>query len=582
MATTQRGIIYPDDYSAVADIPEDLETMAESIDTAIGDSESTIQEDITAIQTEQTTQNSEITALQTENSRLKATLPTTTGTGETPTLDKTAEMEFVKPPLPRGNSTQVQLTGKNKFTTTDNFVLVTGSTSYEITGENSIKVSSTDNTYSYRYAKFKLEGLTVGQTYYIKANYTNTNSNYNKGPLYIRNENDSASLNANDNYESGSSMSFVPTESKVIIRFYASAGTALINTCSWFDIMISTTNNDTYEPYCGGIASPNPSYPQPISNVTGDVEVLVQNKNITPSNMYNTQINQTGAINFSSNRVSNVALDTTSNLYLKAGVYTLSIENLDYCSVLTKNKNGEIIDNFATSWHELPYTFTLTQDGFIYFTGRKDGNPNINANDYVPQLELNTTATSYTPHKEQTFTFPLGSQRMFLGDYLADDGIHHVRKRIVLTGSEEWYINSSVFNIRSLAYKSTELDAVSIICDTYKGVGNVNSSSSAYNRGNNTICNYNDSATSRLFIRDDRFTTVADFKTWLSTNNVTVEYELATEEITPYTTEQQQAYDEIKQAISYEEQTNISGTSDEANPIFSVEAYQSIKLVLAD
>ena len=34
---TQRGIIYPTDYTAVADIPSDLETMAESIDSAIGD-----------------------------------------------------------------------------------------------------------------------------------------------------------------------------------------------------------------------------------------------------------------------------------------------------------------------------------------------------------------------------------------------------------------------------------------------------------------------------------------------------------------------------------------------------------------
>ena len=41
-------------------------------------------------------------------------------------------------------------------------------------------------------------------------------------------------------------------------------------------------------------------------------------------------------------------------------------------------------------------------------------------------------------------------------------------------------------------------------------------------------------------------------------------------------------YNEIKQALSYEEQTNISGSSDEANPIFSVEAYQIMKLVTSD
>lgn len=35
MATTTNGIVYPDDYTAVADIPADLQTMAESIETAI-------------------------------------------------------------------------------------------------------------------------------------------------------------------------------------------------------------------------------------------------------------------------------------------------------------------------------------------------------------------------------------------------------------------------------------------------------------------------------------------------------------------------------------------------------------------
>ena len=54
----------------------------------------------------QATQDDEIEALQTENERLKATLPTTTGEGQDVTLDKTAEMEFVKPPLPMGNSEQ--------------------------------------------------------------------------------------------------------------------------------------------------------------------------------------------------------------------------------------------------------------------------------------------------------------------------------------------------------------------------------------------------------------------------------------------------------------------------------------------
>lgn len=59
-----------------------------------------------------------IEKLQTENARLKATLPTTGEvTGQNITLNKTAELEFKKPPLPRGNSEQESTTGKQMIDT---------------------------------------------------------------------------------------------------------------------------------------------------------------------------------------------------------------------------------------------------------------------------------------------------------------------------------------------------------------------------------------------------------------------------------------------------------------------------------
>ena len=50
MATTEKGIYYPDNYSEAADIPADMHTMAESVDTAIGNSESTIDGQISVLQ----------------------------------------------------------------------------------------------------------------------------------------------------------------------------------------------------------------------------------------------------------------------------------------------------------------------------------------------------------------------------------------------------------------------------------------------------------------------------------------------------------------------------------------------------
>ena len=85
-------------------------------------------------------------------------------------------------------------------------------------------------------------------------------------------------------------------------------------------------------------------------------------------------------------------------------------------------------------------------------------------------------------------------------------------------------------------------------------------------------------------IKSERAGTLAAFKSWLSEHNVSV-YSIITTgnipiEITDTTLISQ--LEAIEKAISYEEQTNISGSSSEANPLFSVEAYQSIKLVLQE
>ena len=90
-----------------------------------------------ALESDMTEAQNDIEALQTENERLKATLPTTTGEGQDITLDKTAEMEFVKPPLPMGNSEQ------NGNPSPDNAVPITN-----VTGNVEVTISNENNTES--------------------------------------------------------------------------------------------------------------------------------------------------------------------------------------------------------------------------------------------------------------------------------------------------------------------------------------------------------------------------------------------------------------------------------------------------
>lgn len=71
MATTEKGIYYPNEYSSVADVPADMKKMAESIDNAIGNipqyDDTEIKQDITDLQYENETQAEEIQKLKDNN-----------------------------------------------------------------------------------------------------------------------------------------------------------------------------------------------------------------------------------------------------------------------------------------------------------------------------------------------------------------------------------------------------------------------------------------------------------------------------------------------------------------------------------
>lgn len=199
---------------------------------------------------------------------------------------------------------------------------------------------------------------------------------------------------------------------------------------------------------------------------------------------------------------------------------------------------------------------------------------------YDIQLEESSTATSYVAHKEQTFTFPLGNEKLMLGDYLADDGIHHVRGQVVLDGTEVWLRNELTtgqrfaLNVANFNFKKITSLGDDLLSNYFKGI----SYNAYYSTGgiNGVSYNYyNNINYLQIFLKENY--TLNEFKTWLSTHNITVEYELEEEVIVPYTSAQQEVYNQIKRAISYEEQTNISSNT---IALFNVEAYQNTKLIL--
>lgn len=427
---------------------------------------------------EKTTWNTEIENLQEEDELLKRNLQTTTGSGEEVTLEKTAELDFVKPPLPRGNTKQNTTTGKNLLNTTNaNTTTLNGVTAYRSNGFYYLSGTNTKTNATWVLPSVQntnLPTFEIGQTYTMSFKGTMPNGIY-------------AQLNGvktstGTQYSIGSVQRTVPSLTFTIDSDYSRTAQLFIgiqatvtNADCNFAIQIEKGSTATsYEPYTGGIPSPNPSYPQEVEVVTGNVEVTISNENNTESKTLPVSLG-------------NIEL-------CKLG---------DYQDYLYKN-NGK--------WYK-----------------------------------------------------------------------HNAIKKLVLNGSENWTAHGS---IASWFFWDGVTDG--FVDNTISGYALSNYFTqkpySTVTSLKNGEFAYGQVAgggpRKRFVIKDTDYTTVADFKSWLSTHNTIVYYVLATPtdtEITDTTLISQ--LEEISKALSYQGQTNITSNT---IALFDVEAYQDLKIVLED
>lgn len=160
--------------------------------------------------------------------------------------------------------------------------------------------------------------------------------------------------------------------------------------------------------------------------------------------------------------------------------------------------------------------------------------------------------TDYIEHEEQIITFPLEqNQKLMLGDYLAADGIHHVRKRIILNGTENWQITTTNDLKRfylSASNTVSDNETINCICSHYHGI-----SRSDMNTSNGDVISVTGSF---INILSKNISALEEFKAYLAeqyTNNtpVVVEYNLENEEIEEYTEEQQAVYNKLQKLLLY-------------------------------
>lgn len=250
-----------------------------------------------------------------------------------------------------------------------------GITVTESNGTLTLNGTATANAY------FVLNGLTLPQGAYRFAIH-NASANSN---VHFSFQDSSSAYFGDNALDVASKIIAISNHSISTVVLYVANGTTLSNFTVKPQLESGTTATawTPYENIC-------PIYPS-------------NGKNLFSGTLVNGQIGSNGGYSSSTSRLTNVTASNVLGDFLKAGTYTISAQavtsatSLTQCTVLTKDSSLNIIDNFAASWHDLPFTFTLSSDGYICFTLRPSTG-NVTPSNYVAQVEHGSIATIYVPY----------------------------------------------------------------------------------------------------------------------------------------------------------------------------------------
>lgn len=187
-------------------------------------------------------------------------------------------------------------------------------------------------------------------------------------------------------------------------------------------------------------------------------------------------------------------------------------------------------------------------------------------NNYKIKIGINkgTVAKAYEPYQEQKVDFPLSEgQKLMEGSYLADDGIHHRRKQVVFDGSDDetWTQNGSNqgYGIEISDVGGGDSHTVNkVLCDKLTPVTQAQIFTGVVE---NAVASIGGTA-HKLYVRfDSSITTVALLREKLAESPILIEYELAEEEIVPYTETQQEAWEKLRHFTLFKGINNITSTA---------------------
>lgn len=310
---------------------------------------------------------------------------------------------------------------------------------------------------------------------------------------------------------------FIVPENVVSMSYYAKITTDSTASLEKAKAMLIVGSEElAYEPYVGGIPSPNPDYPQEIMNVKNPVI------KITGKNLFKSETTRRGWYHITN---VNVKKGKTYYVYFKrTGLGENNWFDVAYVGDETKSSSMRKVTNnsFVANWDGI----LILRDDY------NDGNGCEISDVYISDRPM----TEYEQYKEQEASFPYTLNaipvssdgnitiygQQYISDYIDVESKKLIKMTdsIILKGTENWKKSTSTDSDK---FTWTTKDTTAMkrfgYC-THFGVVN------GYTNTIGKIYRNEYSGTVQIVINFGVYgkTTLEDFKNWLSNNNVTLTY----------------------------------------------------------
>lgn len=535
------------------------------------------------------------------------------GDNEELTIDNS--IEALMKIMLKGNTSQEITTGKNLLNVNINSDTTNGLT-YTVSDGNTITFNGQQTSgFNLTIGDCKLE---AGHTYTISfeilsgsaIQYNNGNKQYLWNVTQYITGNPQIAIFSLDNLH----VTFTPSESSTQIRFWApyNASTTTHESFDNFKCRFWVEENSSatsFEPYTGEQASPNPNYPQDIKVVTGDNTINVCGKNLLETDNYEPTITKRG-VTFTNNDDGTITVNGTNN-ESNYVLYYLTKEKWNYNSDLFALKEGTYTFSCTNSTYDCRliftiyypngtnYTFAITNNNsttitfaeFVKFNIRLyvEAGATVNNVTLYPQIEKGSQKTIWKPYKRQTYPLYLGNIELCkIGtyqDYFYKSNnkwyLHKEIEKVVLDGSENWnnIYGTNLFNIQQFFTNNNAPTFANAMSNYFKYNPVQSNINPATVHGEFAI----QVVSKSLFLKNTNYSTVNDFKSWLSSNNVIVYYVLETAnniEIIDTTLINQ--LNEIEKAYSYEAKTYITQENNEKPFILNITTRSNNKVTITN